>query len=87
MLVTALRESRPREWFFFFLFSVLVTATVRTSPIGEESSRADFLRPFHTHPDAKNCNICSSLRPFWSSRRALPSMVAWISVKAEESEQ
>lgn len=52
MLVTALRESRTREW-LFFRFSVLVTATVRTSPIGEESSRADFLRPFILIPTQK----------------------------------
>lgn len=53
MLVTALRESRPRQWFFFFLFSVLVTATVRTSLIGEECPRAHFLRPFILIPTQK----------------------------------
>lgn len=38
---------------FVFLFSVLVIATVRISLIGEESSRADFLRPFILIPTQK----------------------------------
>lgn len=43
--------------FFFYIFSVLVTATVRTSPIGEESSRAHFLRPFILIPTQKKTAI------------------------------